>query len=183
MNRVVVIGQARLPGRLCLLEFARTLSVRLGVRHWALAADAGDAPAPLADEVARALSTHEQWIVAEPAGRFSEAVFRRADTVVWLHYSPWDVIRDMAGRVGDAMPQAAPSAAAAVPRAGLQDVRDAFSLLMQAPSMYRLLEHPALAHLSVHELRSPRQATFWLMSQRRRSGLRSGPPAQAAVGA
>lgn len=168
MNRIVVVGQPGPQGRLCPLEFARVLSIRLGVRHWPVVQG-------VPTEVHDALQAHEQWIASEPAGRFSEALFRRADTVVWLHFSPLDYLRDWSARLSDALRRGTREALTEG-RARWLDVRGSFSHLMAAPQMYALLQHPALAHVTLHELRNPRQAQFWLMSQRRRSGLRAGPP-------
>jgi hypothetical protein len=174
MKRVIVIGQAGSDGHLSCLAFARMLSARLGVRHMALLAD-------VPPEVDAAVRAHDQWIVTEPAGRFTEALFRRAEHLVWLHFSPADFIRDWLGRAADALRTRAENAAAPAARATWDDVCEAFSHLMMAPQMYQMLRHPALAHLEVHELRNRRQAEFWLMNQRRRSGLRaSGQEEQAA---
>jgi len=172
MKRVIVIGQPRSEGALSCPAFARMLSMRLGVRHLSLLHDAPP-------EVHAALDAQDQWIVSEPAGRFTESLFRRADNVVWLHFSPADFLRDWLARAGDALrrhrSEAADSAGA---RARWIDIGEAFAHLMMAPSMYRMLQHPALSHLQVHELRNRRQAEYWLMSQRRRSGLRG--PARSA---
>ena len=176
MNRVVVIGQQQTPGQLSCLEFARMLSMRLGLRHLALGQDA---PA----EVQAALHAHDQWIASEPAGRFTEAAFRHADTVVWLHFSPLDYARDWLARAGDLLRRRGHEVAARVERATWHDLRASFETLMQAPAMYRMLGHPALAHLRVHELRDRRRAEFWLMSQRRRSGLRPSASVSAAASA
>jgi hypothetical protein len=165
MKRVIVIGQAGTDNELSCLAFARTLSARLGVRHLPLVAD-------VPPEVDAALHAHDQWIVTEPVGRFTETLFRRAEHLVWLHFSPLDFIRDWLGRAADALRPVPGALVAAGARAGWDDVRDAFSHLMMAPQMYQMLRHPALAHLEVHELRNRRQAEFWLMNQRRGSGLR-----------
>jgi hypothetical protein len=177
MNRIVVVGQPGPQGRLCPLSFARSLSARLGVRHWPVVHE-------LPGEVRDALQTHEQWIASEAAGRFSEALFRRADAVVWLHFSPMDYLRDWSARLADALRRPSDerdAASATGARAAWRDVRESLSMLMQAPAMYALLQHPALAHVAWHELRSPRQAEFWLMSQRRRSGLRGVDSAPAGL--
>ena len=173
MKRVIVIGQQGADGVLGCLSFAHMLSARLGVRH--LPVSNGVPP-----EVKAALDTHDQWIVSEPAGRFTETLFRRAEHLVWLHFSPLDFVRDWVGRAADALrpqPDAGPGT-----RARWDDIREAFAQLMLAPGMYRLLAHPALAHLQVHELRNRRQAEFWLMSQRRRSGLRPARPSGERAG-
>jgi hypothetical protein len=174
MKRVIVIGQPAAEGTLSCLAFARMLSARLGVRHLPLIDD-------LPPEVDAALKAHDQWIVTEPAGRFSEAVFRRADHLVWLHFSPLEFVRDWLARAADALRPQHGEAIATLARARLDDVREAFSHLMAAPQMYRLLQHPALAHLQVHELRNRRQAEFWLMNQRRSSGL-ALPPSDGLAG-
>jgi hypothetical protein len=173
MKRVIVIGQPGADSALSCLAFARSLSARLGLRHLPLLDR-------LPDDVHAALHAHDQWIVTEPAGRFTESLFRRAEHVVWLHFSPVDFVRDWLGRAGDAL---RPRADRSPARADWADVREAFAHLMLAPQMYRLLAHPALAHLQVHELRNRRQAEFWLMNQRRRSGLRHEPAADGTVSA
>lgn len=172
MKRVIVIGQPSSESSLSCLSFARTLSARLGVRHLPLM---GGVP----PEVDAALRAHDQWIVTEPAGRFSEALFRQADHLVWLHFSPLDFIADWLGRAADLL---ARRPAATMARATWDDVREAFAQLLLAPRMYQLLQHPALAHLEVHELRNRRQAAYWLMRQRRRSGLRGSAPEQQTAG-
>ena len=173
MKRVIVIGQPGADSALSCLAFARALSARLGLRHVPLLDR-------LAEDVHAALQAHDQWIVTEPAGRFTESLFRRAEHVVWLHFSPLDFARDWLARTGDAL---RPRAAHRPPRARWADVREAFAHLMMAPHMYRLLAHPALAHLQVHELRNRRQAEFWLMSRRRGSGLRTEPAADGTASA
>jgi hypothetical protein len=169
MKRVIVIGQPGADGALSCLSFARMLSTRLGVRHLPLLQD-------LPPEVRDALHTHDQWIVTEPAGRFTESLFRHAEHVVWLHFSPIDYVRDWLARAADALRQFKGAEITASGRARWDDICAAFDHLLMAPSMYRMLQHPALAHLQVHELRTRRQAEFWLMSQRRRSGLRTATP-------
>ena len=74
MKRVIVIGQPAAEGALSCLAFARMLSARLGVRHLPLIDD-------LPPEVDAALKAHDQWIVTEPAGRFSEADQRLLSTI------------------------------------------------------------------------------------------------------
>lgn len=176
MRRVVIVGQS-LPGSaLCFRAFGRSLALRLGA-HVA----SHDSP--------RAVLEDEAWVGAEPVGVFSESLFRRADTIVWLHFSPIAVLADTAGRLADLikssrwMPRRRKLAPAAdlVRRASWQDVRNAHGLLMLAPQLYQLFAHPALAHARVVELRTPRQADLWLMLQRRRSGF-SAPPVQQAAG-
>lgn len=161
MRRIVVVGQpAAAPGALCFREFARALALRLGAHQ-------------VTQESSPAVLHDEAWVGAEPAGMFTEHLFRQADTIVWLHFSPLAFVRDWAARAKDMLRAAARRRGlhAPTPRATWRDIRAAFDHLMIAPQMYALLQHPALAHARVIELRSPREADFWLMMQRRRSGL------------
>jgi len=174
MKRVIVIGQPGADGALSCQGFARMLSARLGVRHMSLLSE-------VPPEVSAALQAHDQWIVTEPAGRSTESLFRRADHVVWLHFSPVDFVRDWLARAADALRASRGEAMARATRARLDDITEAFAHLLMAPRMYELLRHPALAHLHVHELRNRRQAEFWLMNQRRRSGL-AAPPSDGVAG-
>lgn len=159
MNRVLVVGQPGDKGPLSFSTFAESLSRRMGVPRLSHRCDHA--------------ATHPDWIAAEPAGLFSEPLFRRADTVVWLHFSPLPYVQDWLGRSGDALRSALTGRSGLVARAGWLDVVGAFRTLMMAPEMYSLFGHPALAHVRLVELRSPRQAQFWLMTQRRR---RPGDP-------
>jgi hypothetical protein len=161
MRRIVVVGQpAAASGPLCFREFARALALRLGAHQ----VTRDSPPTVLHDEA---------WVGAEPAGVFTERLFRQADTIVWLHFSPLAFMRDWAARARDLLRAAARrhGLQPAAPRATWGDIRTAFDYLMIAPEMVALMQHPALAHARVIELRSPRQADFWLMMQRRRSGL------------
>ncbi len=161
MLRIVVVGPpAATSGPLCFREFARALALRLGAHQ-------------VTQESSPAVLRDEAWVGAEPVGLFTERLFRQADTIVWLHFSPLAFLRDWAARARDLLLAAARRHGlhAPTPRATWRDVRAAFAHLMIAPEMYALLQHPALAHARVIELRSPREADFWLMMQRRRSGL------------
>jgi hypothetical protein len=161
MKRVVVIGLPGQRGPLPCTQFARLLALRLGGTPRLLQSSPRPrVPSPGADG-------DETWVAAEPAGRFTEAVFRRVDTVVWLNFSPWALLRDWLLRR-----QAA--------HAALRDVVISFTHLLMAPQMYRLLRHPALAHASLHELRTPQQALFWLKALEHR--LRSARAVTAPSG-
>ncbi|MGE5337432.1 MAG: hypothetical protein ACM3PU_06365 [Gemmatimonadota bacterium] len=175
MQRIVVVGQPAPAGALCFREFARMLALRLGAHQ-------------VTEESPTTVMQEEAWVGAEPAGVFTEKLFREADTIVWLHFSPLPFVRDWASRVVDVLRRAAAAvrrrqalARASALRASWSDIRRSFSYLQIAPEMYALMGHPALSHARVIELRSPQQAEFWLMTQRRRSGLgaRSGAGAPA----
>lgn len=179
MRRVVVVGQPAPRGWLCFREFSRMLALRLGAHHVTR-----ESPATVMSE--------EAWVTSEPAGLFTESVFRQADTIVWLHFSPLAFLRDWAARCADRLHaitanfrlRASVARQEQALRASWNDVKASFDYLMVAPQLYALLRHPALAHARVIELRSPRQAEFWLLMQRRRSGLSlkpdAGSPPQAA---
>jgi hypothetical protein len=179
MRRVVVVGQPAPQGFLCFREFGRMLALRLGAHHVT-----HESPATVLRE--------EAWVSSERAGVFTESLFRQADTVVWLHFSPVAFVRDWAARAVDLLRQFATSLRrhpgvakqGRTLRASWRDVKTSYDYLMVAPQMYALMRHPALAHARVIELRSPRQAEFWLLMQRRRSGLSlttdAGSPPQAA---
>jgi len=178
MRRIVVVGQTAPSGALCFREFARALALRLGAYQVSR-----ESPATVIRE--------EAWVGAEPAGVFSEALLREADTIVWLHFSPIAFLRDWSARTADSMRDVVARLRRShafrqerVLRASWSDVKRSFDQLLIAPQMYALMGHPALAHARVVELRTPRQAEFWLLTQRRRSGLTvapgAGSPPQAA---
>jgi len=155
MPRVLVVGQTEAAGPLPCAEFAEMLSQRLGVpplptTHGAEAPDQAD------------------WIATDPAGAFTEPLFRKAETVVWLHFSPLPYFADWIDHLWQrilAFPD--PDQRAAM-RARWNDVATAFWYFTRAHHMYDLFRHPALAHVRVVELRTPREAAFWLMTQRQR---------------
>jgi hypothetical protein len=157
MRRVVVVGQAA-PRGLCFCEFARSLAARLDARHLASPSDTPPTQA----------SAEDAWVATEPAGLFSEHLFRRADTVVWLHFSPLPFVKDWLARLRDAASLRRLSESGRGARSTWRHVMLSFDYLRVAPQMYRLFGHPALAHVRLVELRSPQQADFWLMTQRRR---------------
>ena len=178
MRRIVVVGQLAPQGALCFHEFARMLALRLGAHRVTR-----ESPAPLIRD--------EAWVGAEPVGVFTESLFRAADTIVWLHFSPLAFVRDWSARGVDRvrgilapLRRRGAFTPEAVLRATWIDIKRSFDHLMIAPQMYSLMGHPALAHARVIELRTPRQADFWLMTQRRRSGISltpgAGSPPQAA---
>jgi len=153
MPRVLVVGQAGDAGPLPCSEFAEMLGQRLGVP-----------PSPMTQQAE--LVNKPDWITTDPAGLFTEPLFRSAETVVWLHFSPLPYFIDWLSNQWQrikAFPDLDPYAAV---RARWDDVVTAFHHLVRAHEMYELFRHPALAHIRVVELRTPRQAEFWLMSQR-----------------
>jgi len=177
MRRIVVVGQPA-PPPLCFHEFARSLALRLGAHQ-------------VTRETSATLMQAEAWVGSERVGVFTESLFRQADTIVWLHFSPLAFLRDWSARTADALRgivagfrRTSTSGQVRVLRASWNDVKRSYDHLMIAPQMYALMGHPALAHARVIELRSPRQAAFWLMTQRRRSGVSlrpgAGSPPQAA---
>lgn len=153
MPRVLVVGQPGVTGPLPCESFAQQLAQRLGV--------------PPLTEAERAPAA-EHWIAAEPAGQFSESLFRHAETVVWLHFSPLPYFSDWIERQRVRLGALINPRARRVASARWDDVVTAFRYLMRAPEMYALFNHPALAHVKVIELRNPRQAEYWLMTQKRR---------------
>ena len=154
MPRVLVVGQASETGPLPCSEFVEKLSQRLGVPR--LPESSHEAP--------------EHWIATEPAGAFTEPLFRRAETVVWLNYSPIAYLVDWLGHQWERIKSLADAEHRAAARAGWNDVVTAYEHLLRSEHMYELFCHPALAHVKVIELRTPRQAQFWLMTQYRRRG-------------
>lgn len=156
MRRVVVVGQPAPGGSLCFREFARALALRLGARPL---------PTTVADRSEHAEHT---WVATEPAGLFSEEIFRHADTVVWLHFTPLPFLKDWLARVRDAATLKWLVSRETTVRSTWRHVMASFDYLRVAPHMYQLFGHPALAHIRLVELRSPQQAEFWLMTQRRR---------------
>jgi hypothetical protein len=153
MPRVLVVGQPGDTGPLPCEEFALQLAQRLGI-----------APLPQPD----AAPATEHWIAAEPAGAFSEPLFRHVETVVWLHFSPMPYLRDWFERQRARLGALFDPHTRGMASARWDDVVTAFRYLMRGPDMYELFRHPALAHVRVIELRNPRQAEYWLMAQRRR---------------
>ncbi|HEU0199120.1 MAG TPA: hypothetical protein VFR86_01670 [Burkholderiaceae bacterium] len=162
MARVVVVGHPTLQGPLPCAEFAQMLASRLGVQHL---------PFALRDPAERVFpdeATH--WVVSEPAGAFTEHVFRQADVVVWLHFSPTTFLSHWIGALRGQLARFARAAAGYAHRADWRDIVTALGYRMVAGDMYRLFAHPALAHVRVVELRTPGEAEFWLLAQRRAAG-------------
>jgi hypothetical protein len=155
MPRVVVVGQPGEAGPLPCSNFVEMLSRRLDIPALTAAA-----PAEVAEQA--------DWIAAEAAGTFSEPLFRKAETVVWLHFSPLPYLADWFAHQRERLKAFASEQRRAAARARWGDVATAFRYLVIAPEMYELFSHPALAHVQVVELRSPREAEFWLMTQKRR---------------
>lgn len=157
MPRVLVVGQDGEAGPLPCSEFAEILSQRLGVP-----------PLPM---MRRAEAPEEpDWIATDPAGAFTEPLFRKAETVVWLHFSPLPYLRDWLAHQWQRVKEFPDLQQRAAARARWADVVTAFRYLVRAHDMYELFRHPALAHVRVIELRTPRQAEFWLMTQHLRRG-------------
>jgi hypothetical protein len=170
MRRIVVVGQPAPPG-LCFREFARSLALRLGAHQ-------------VTRESPATVMQADAWVGSELVGVFTESLFRQADTIVWLHFSPLAFVRDWSARTADALRgivaglrRSSVFGQERVLRASWNDVKRSFDHLMIAPQMYALMGHPALAHAQVIELRTPQQAEFWLLTQRRRSGLSLRPDA------
>ena len=155
MPRVLVVGQAGEAGPLPCAEFAEMLSQRLGVPPLPLDGDAGTPEQP-------------DWIASEPAGAFSEPLFRKAETVIWLHFSPLPYLGDWIEHQLERITAFITPRQRAAARARWDDVLTAFGYLLRARDMYSLFRHPALAHVRVIELRTPREAEFWLMAHQRR---------------
>jgi len=110
------------------------------------------------------------WVATDPAGAFTEGLFRNAETVVWLHFSPLPYLGDWLARLWQRLKSFPDPQQRAAARARWADVVTAFHHLMRAHEMYALFRHPALQHVRVVELRTPREAEFWLMTQQRRGG-------------
>lgn len=155
MRRVVVIGQPGQRGPLSVAEFAQLLARRLGAAQLQCTTSAGTRFLESSD------AESEIWVTGEAAGVFNEQIFRRADTIVWLNFSPLAFLRDWISRwrALHARAEAQPPPGS---RAALYDIVVALARFAFAPQVYRLMRHPALAHASLHELRTPEQARFWL---------------------
>jgi hypothetical protein len=148
MKRVIVIGQAEDGGTLSCAAFAHLLAARLGARRLDTAA------------LPSAAGADERWVGTEPAGTFSEALFRRADTVVWLCFSPLAYVGEWIAQRGGSFDTHLRAAVAA------------FRHRLLAPRVRELLDHPALAHLDLIELATPGEAEYWLLAQKPRTVLR-----------
>ncbi|HTT10269.1 MAG TPA: hypothetical protein VMG60_05205 [Burkholderiaceae bacterium] len=152
MPRFLVVGQADAAGPMPCSEFAEMLGRRTGVPRL---------PMP---ERADAFEASD-WIATDLAGAFTEPLFRKAETVVWLHFSPLPFLADCLAHQWQRIKAFPYPDQRAAMRARWNDVVTAFLHLVQAHKMYELFRHPALAHIRVVELRTPRQAEFWLMTQ------------------
>jgi hypothetical protein len=110
----------------------------------------------------------DDWVATDPAGVFTEPLFRKAETVVWLHFSPLPYLADWLAHRWEQMKALSDAEHRAAVRSRWGDVLTAFGHLLRTQDMYELFHHPALAHVRLVELRSPREAEFWLLTQRRR---------------
>jgi hypothetical protein len=149
MKRIVVLGQGGAFGRSACAYVADRLGQRLGLER-------------LAARHAASGSASSGWIAVETAGPFSLGLFLAADTAVWLHYSVWAVAREWTHRLpeklaGTRLPEYSP------PR--LADLAATLQHMAWTPHVLRWLQHPSLAHLHVHHLRSPAETHFWLHAQ------------------
>ncbi len=151
MKRIVVLGQSGAFGRSTCADVADRLAQRLGL------------PRLASRNVERSASsaTNGGWIAVESAGPFSLALFRAADTAVWLHYSAWQMVREWANdlrhkRTGFGLRERSPR---------LGDVTASVQHMLWTPHVLRWLQHPSMIHLHVHHLRSPAETDFWLRTQ------------------
>jgi hypothetical protein len=137
MKRIVILGSTSESVPLSCSEFADELANGLQLPRIA-------ANQPALGE--------QGWIATETDPVELERVLREADTAIWLHYTPLEVLRAAGRRV----------------RGPLALLRT-LGLALFAPNIHRLLREPALAHVQFHELRNPRQAAFWLRAQAARN--------------
>jgi hypothetical protein len=161
MARVVVVGHPAEQGPLPCTHFGDRLAQRLGALHLPFTHRAPTDRHLPADA--------ERWVVSEPAGVFTEPVFRRAHTVVWLHFSPLTFARDWLQQLREQARRALRNAAGPSTGTSWRDITTALGYRLAATQLQSLFNHPALAHLKVLEFKTPEQAEFWLLMQKRRT--------------
>ncbi len=155
MKRVVVFGQSGPLGRLSCSHFADRLAQQHGLKRLTdLRPENGDADH----------AGEPGWVAVEPIARLSTATFCNVDTAIWLHFSPFAVAREwlvnLRARLAQRIDQADP--------VRLHQLRDSLLHMALTPHVYRALQHPALAHVSLHHLRTAEEAEFWLRAQAQR---------------
>jgi len=158
MKRIVVFCQPGDFGRRCSAWVAERLAGHLGLPVIAPVDTGGSLQPPSAD-----------WIAISAAGAVPETLLRRADTVIWLHYSPLTVAREWLRALREGF------RAAAYARPGLADIVGGLLHMAWTPHVHQLLQRPSLAHLHVFHLRNSREADFWLRTQRHRLAAGSAP--------
>jgi hypothetical protein len=159
MKRIVIFGQPGAFGHAACVYVADRLGQRLGLPRFSAGAQS-------------AQDLLGGWIAVEPVGTFTPALFRAADTAVWLHYSTLAVAREWARHLRAQFCGSARCGRA--PR--LVDLGDSLQHMAWTPHVHRRLQDPSLSHLHIHHLRSPAETDFWLHAQDHR-----WPPTQAAV--
>lgn len=146
MIRIVVIGQPGAFGsfscRRAALQIARQL----------------DLPCVAASELESHRDAADRWVATVTVGALSSAVLNRADTAVWLHYSPLAVVRAW---MQERRNRRAQAKVASIPLR-LADFAGSVLHFAWTARIHRLLVHPARADLRVFHLRSPKETDFWL---------------------
>ena len=154
MKRVVIFGQSGALGRLSSSRFADRLAQQLGLEL----------------QVDWCLNEHKSgeeigWIAVASSAKLSTALLHGVDTVIWLHFSPLAVAREwlasLRARIVDRLEQD--------DCVRLRQLSQSLLHLALAPTVYRALQDPALAHVSIHHLRTPEEVEFWLRAQAHRS--------------
>ena len=171
MQRIAVVGTTG-SGKTTL---ARQISQRLLIPHVELDAlhwDANWAPTPLPvfqERTTQALDG-DAWVVDGNYSQVRDIIWSRTDTIVWLDYSLWVIMRQLLWRTFRRVLTRERLWNGNREDIGLLFSRD--SILLWALRTYRrrrreypiLLSEPEHTHLQVVRLRSPRATYAWLAS-------------------
>jgi adenylate kinase family enzyme len=172
MRRIVVIGTSG-SGKTTL---ARQLSQRLGIPHIELDALyweknwTATSHIVFQERTEQALSG-DAWVVDGNYSSVRNVIWTRADTIVWLDYSLWTIMRQLLGRTFRRI-----LTQEELWNGNREPIRTIFfskdSILLWALQTYRrwrreylaLFSKPEYAHLQVVRLRSPHATRDWLAS-------------------
>jgi hypothetical protein len=164
MMRIVVLGQSGEFGSAWCRRAAFRLAQRLNL------------PCVAAADLPSERENASGWIATAAASACSDRVLRAADTAIWLHYSPWSVMR--AWLLGMVRRLTGSTSSQQAPR--LADLRDSLRHMAWTPQLHRLLHHPAMGHLQIFHLRNPDETDFWLRIQEHRLREHEATLAQTA---
>jgi len=172
MRRIIVIGTSG-SGKTTL---SRQLSQQLGIPHIELDALYWDknwtaaAPIVFQERIAQALSG-DAWVVDGNYSSIRNIIWSCADTIVWLDYSLWTIMRQLLGRTFRRI-----LTQEELWNGNHEPVRTIFfsknSILLWALQTYPrhrreyplLFSKPEYTHLQVVHLRSPQATRDWLAS-------------------